>query len=508
MLIEFLADHGSNKVGEVIDVQATIGRAYVDAGVAKESDTLSAMRSMLKAEQDKANEALKAQLEEVKRGLIPSATSGPPSRGLAFDDRGVPIHGGRIEGTESPADRGSQCLADVMRCIAWQGGMNTPPGLREMANQRLRSVYKFDEVKYEVDEQSGRIFEIRTDGSTGQVYRTGTESMGGGPSYGFLVKPEYYKTLFSVMIEDSIIAPEAMQIPIGQAVELKWPALDQFGTPTAGQSSAYAGVSLYRATEIQQRTASDAKTSMIDFKITDLTGFTSLSRDLLSDAFIAADALIQRIFGMAFAWKTDYEYLNGTGIGQPRGILNSPATLTVTRGTGSHIEYEDIVGMQAKLHPTCWKNAFWVTNVTCIPDLQAIKNHAGNYVYQPNSLVAQGMTPSIMGTRPEGGGERGVTTAGDRFRFQGWLQGLPLKFSEKVPVLGTQGDLMLVSPAMSYGIAMRQGLEVGLSEHFYFDTDRIAFRFKLRNDAQSLWRAPYQQADGSNTQVSPFVVLK
>ena len=41
------------------------------------------------------------------------------------------------------------------------------------------------------------------------------------------------------------------------------------------------------------------------------------------------------------------------------------------------------------------------------------------------------------------------------------------------------------------------GLENGdESEHFLFDTDRIAVRWKLRNDAKPLLRGPYVQSDG------------
>jgi len=35
----------------------------------------------------------------------------------------------------------------------------------------------------------------------------------------------------------------------------------------------------------------------------------------------------------------------------------------------------------------------------------------------------------------------------------------------------------------------------------------VAYRFKIRHDMKPLWRAPYQQADGSSTQVAPFVIL-
>ncbi len=91
-------------------------------------------------------------------------------------------------------------------------------------------------------------------------------------------------------------------------------------------------------------------------------------------------------------------------------------------------------------------------------------------------------------------------------RPMGDLLGFPVYFSEKVAVLGSTGDLNLVAPSQ-YGYARRSGMEVAVSEHFYFDTDRIAYRMKQRHDGKSLWRAPYIQADGSSTNVAPFVML-
>jgi HK97 family phage major capsid protein len=93
-----------------------------------------------------------------------------------------------------------------------------------------------------------------------------------------------------------------------------------------------------------------------------------------------------------------------------------------------------------------------------------------------------------------------------KYKAMGTLLGLPIRFTEKVPALGTTGCLSLIDPTQ-YGTADRQGLEVGISEHFLFDTDQIAFRFKIRNDGQPLWLAPYTSADAAATKFSPFVQL-
>jgi HK97 family phage major capsid protein len=383
--------------------------------------------------------------------------------------------------------------------------------MKEWASKRLQKYYGFARNDYETQPNGDLAMITRNaDGSTsretiiraGDITRAGTESMSGAATYGYLIKPEFYGTIYRFAIENSVMEPFATTIPVGPALELWWPAFDQYQTPIAGQSAAYAGVQLFRKGEITQRTYSDAKLSQIQFKITDLTGFTPLSRDLLMDNYIAADAMIQELFGMAFAWKKDYEFIQGTGIGQPQGFFGAPALIQIDRtvkGTAGDIQFENLTQMLSALHPSCWQGSHWITNVTTIPTLLAIKNHAGAYVYQPNALMTQAMQPTLMSP--------GLAMQNNYFRAQGTLLGFPLFFSEKVPILGQPGDLNLVH-GKSYGIASREGLEIGLSEHFLFDTDQISFRFKLRNDGKPLWRSYYQQADGSNTKVSPFIQLK
>ena len=138
--------------------------------------------------------------------------------------------------------------------------------------------------------------------------------------------------------------------------------------------------------------------------------------------------------------------------------------------------------------------------ILVLPFSVPILSDGTNYVFQPNALISQAMKLSAM---EKSLGGRGAELM---HRPMGDLLGFPVYFSEKVPTLGLTGDLSLVAPSQ-FGVARREGLEMGVSEHFYFSTDLVAYRGKLRHDMKPLWRAPYQQADGSNTQVSPFVIL-
>ncbi len=505
MHVEFLQDWGAWKTGQISDeIQDGVGDALIKAGQAKRSDSMAYMRSAIASEMAKMRDETAA---SVKAALTESrgAPKGPPG-GKELNKE---IE--RIDHVSSPVDRDLQgnerthSFGEFCQSVALVQGVDTPHQLRALAIKKLRDRYGAEQCSYEIDDKTGEIKTTTTrtlNYGMETITRTGTESLGGGPTYGFALKPEYMGTLFEIPMEQSVFSEATFGVPMGNALELRWPAMDQYSAPTTvngiKQSAVFAGFTLGYVGETTARPASDGKLSDITFKIVDLTGFTDMSRDLLSDNYIAMDSMATRVFGRAFTWMEDYMGITGTGLGQPEGFLNSQATIGYDRGTASHIYFADLVNMQQLLHPMCWPGARWIAHITTLTELQAIQVSAGVYVYQPNALISQAMTPSMMQGSTYSSGEK-------IYRPMGQMLGWPVYFTEKVPVLGSTGDLNLVCPDQ-YGYARRAGLEVGLSEHFYFSTDRIAFRFKKRHDGKSLWRAPYTQLDGTQ-KVSPFVTL-
>ena len=77
--------------------------------------------------------------------------------------------------------------------------------------------------------------------------------------------------------------------------------------------------------------------------------------------------------------------------------------------------------------------------------------------------------------------------------------------TEKVPALGTKGDLMLLDPSF-YVIGDRMQIEIAASEHVNFLKNQMTWRVVERVDGQPWLDKPVTLQDGA-TQVSPFVVL-
>ena len=509
MIIEMTSDIGDlYKAGQIIELSDDKARTVISLGQAKESDAAALLRATNKADMDR----FKAELLGEIRGLKPTSKDAKPPSTDGVDFTRLDAMPGPDPAKLKQEERWYHA-GQMVRALLCVQSSDAAPEDRDWGRGMLNKLYCKERVSYKVTDEDESRGVQRYNENIG-ITRTGTESVSGGPTYGFLVKPEWSEQLFRIPIEESVIEPYAFQIPVGQALEFKQPALDQYGTPASGQSSAYAGFSITRKGEITQRGYSDGKVNEIDYKITDLTAFTTYSRDLDADAFIRIGAMISQCLGQGFQWKKDYEFIQGNGVGMPMGILNAgaaaanlnPSILNVNRAAANVIYYEDIVGMMKKIHPAYWREMYWITNsAQTLDQLIAIKTSAsGNaFVFQPNSLIGQWMTPKLMG--------EGEPYNNLLYRAEGLLQGKPVLFSEKLPQLGSTGDLILCNPRYAYGVATRMGLEMLLSEHFLFDTDRIAVKWKLRNDAKPLLRAPYTQSDGGitsgNSQTSWCCVL-
>jgi HK97 family phage major capsid protein len=492
MFVKLLSNVADHKAGAILSVDDAVARSYIDAKLAEESSQDAHIEAMVGAQIARATEALKDDLGEIARKFSSAPSNGPPSKGLKFDENGVPFDG-TVEGTESPADRGAdgkaieRGLGEIVSLIG-RTSTKAPADVQRHADQRLTEVFKLERVS-------------DFNGKGQDIARTGTESLSGGAGYGYLVKPERLAGYFEIAMEDSLIEPFVRNIPVGATDNVLWPALDQNFIPGIGQTASAAGIRVFRKGEITRRQPSDAQIREIQFKIADLTGYTALSRDLIADNYISSVAIVQDLFLRALAFTKDFEYVNGDGVGRPMGIRKSNALLTATRKAANKICLEDLQSMMAIFHQGRARSSMWIAHQSCFTELANVKFGGTNApAFLPNASIDQTSAVSLVS---------GSSSSDVRFVTQGTLLGRPIRFTtDKLELLGTPGDIMLVD-ASSYGVASRQGVEIGVSDQFLFDTDQIAYRFKIRNDAKSLWTSAYNSTtpSGGNFKTSPFVQL-
>jgi HK97 family phage major capsid protein len=193
--------------------------------------------------------------------------------------------------------------------------------------------------------------------------------------------------------------------------------------------------------------------------------------------------LINEIFPEAIAWFEDIAFIDGSGVGEPLGFLNSPAMVSVSKETGqaaTTIVWENLVKMYSRMLPSSLNNAVWIAHIDTFPELATMSlsvGTGGSAIWLSNGVGAPPM--SILGR--------------------------PVIFSEKMETLGTAGDIVLADLS-HYLIGDRQAIQADTSPHYRFQTDMTSMRFIERVDGRPWLQSAITPQTGSNT-LSPFVQL-
>lgn len=341
----------------------------------------------------------------------------------------------------------------------------------------LTAIRKF-RVNRDLDE---RLAFIDNDGKLAKT--AGHMEIGEDSQGGFLVPEVYRNDLQMIALENAIVRPNgATVIPPIKTDSVKIPYVND----ASHASSTFGGVVAYWTAEAAAKTASKPTFGQMELTPHKLAGLTYTSNELLADSAIALEPLIKRMFGSAWGYFEDDAFINGTGAGQPLGILNCNCLKSVYRNTVNRVMLEDLAEMYACMLGPSRDYATWVINPSVIPDL--LELGSGNAADASGKILV--FTKDVQG-KP---------------RWEIW--GRPVFISEKMQALGTQGDIGYFDMRY-YFIFDRQPLTIDVSTHVAFTTDETCWRFVLRVAGQC-WPPTTltpRHAGAPVTTQSPFVVL-
>lgn len=299
----------------------------------------------------------------------------------------------------------------------------------------------------------------------------------GIPAFGgFAVPEEYGAFLMDTSLEGEIIRPRATVWPMASETK-KVPAFDG----AEHMNGLFGGIAGQWLSEGETGIKQSGKLRLVQLTAKKLACFSQASNELIADGMsfeqMLADALVK-----AVGWYMDYAFINGTGEGQPLGIINDPALITVPKEEGqgaATITYNNVVSMFSRLAPHCFKNAIWLANPSVIPQLLTM-------------TIAIGTGgPQIPVLREESG------------KFT--LLGKEICFTEKCPALGIKGDLILADLSQ-YVIGLRKEIALDRSNAPGWTEDMTDYRVIVRVDGQGTWDKPLTPKHG--TGLSWVVVLE
>ena len=295
-------------------------------------------------------------------------------------------------------------------------------------------------------------------------------------SAGTLVPEEFRSQIYELALEGAVVRPRASVITMtGGSISL--PYVDV----TTHVGSFFGGMTFNWTPEGGTITASEAKFGRVKLEANKLTGGARVPNELWNDA-PALNSWLMRSAPAGINFTEDVAFITGNGVGQPLGVQNSPAVISVTKETNqvaATIVTENILKMYARVVPQSLGNTVWLANPTTFPQLMTLSIAVGTGG-APVSLVNIHASPTMT------------------------MLGRPLVLTEKVPALGAAGDIGLYDFGF-YLIGDRQAVSLESSEHSRFMNDETELRLILRVDGRPWIQSALTPTNGDS--LSPFVIL-
>ena len=183
-----------------------------------------------------------------------------------------------------------------------------------------------------------------------------------------------------------------------------------------------------------------------------------VSEELLNDAAFDLEGYFSSEFARRIGNKEEDAFFNGDGTGKPLGVLadNGGAEVGVTAASATAITADEIIDLFYSLKSPYRKNAIWVLNDSTIKAIRKLKDHNGQYLWQP--ALRDGEYDTILGKR--------------------------IFTSPYAPEIGAGAKSIAFGDFSYYWIGDRQGVSFKRLNERYAETGQVGFIATKRVDAK------------------------
>jgi HK97 family phage major capsid protein len=198
----------------------------------------------------------------------------------------------------------------------------------------------------------------------------------GIPSSGGIIVPEPLAAQWlDDSIESEIIRPKATVWAMESATRKVpgWDAANQAGGVLFG------GFKMEFLSEEGEGNKQTGKLRMIQLSANKGAIFVDISNELREDGQ-GFESQLDRAMRTSIGYGLDQYFIGGSGAGQPLGIRNDPAKVTIAKESGQvkdTIIYENLTKMFARMYPAGQQRAIWLANSTVIVPLLSLSISVG-----------------------------------------------------------------------------------------------------------------------------------
>lgn len=178
-----------------------------------------------------------------------------------------------------------------------------------------------------------------------------------------------------------------------------------------------------------------------------------VSEELLQDSAVDVEAFLAAAFSRSFGVLEELAFVNGTGVGQPRGILLD-APIGITAAAAAAITGDELIRLFHALPAPYRSRASWVMHDGTALAVRLLKDTTGQYLWQPGLQAGQP----------------------DR------LLGRPVLTSAGMPAMAAGARSVLFADLSYYWIADRAGMVLQRLVEIFATSGRVGFRMFRRTD--------------------------
>lgn len=243
-----------------------------------------------------------------------------------------------------------------------------------------------------------------------------------------------------------------------------------------GQSASAGGVKTAKRKEGAVYVDTELSLEELLWNVSDFASGELKATKLQMKAAPMIEALLKDAIREAVANKKEWCVFQGSGNGEPLGILNWAGVITVTEDTDNTFVAADLDEMVSRHFVSDPSKTAWFYSYGAYTQIGPLA--------RPNVAVSgnRGETPMTV------------------------LDGKPHYKSQHLPAIGTDGYVVL-GDFSKYIMFEYDGLYIDFSEHIYKNVGKVAWFFGQWLDGKPIMPTSITLEDGATT-VSPFVIIK
>ncbi len=212
-----------------------------------------------------------------------------------------------------------------------------------------------------------------------------TLTVASDPSAGYLAPPEFGRELFKNMVEFSPIRNYARVVQI-TGPEIRYPRR-------------VSGTTAYWVDEIEDRTGSEPTFEQVTLTPWELATFTEVSNQLLEDSAFNLEQELRLDYAESFGKKESAAFVAGTGVKQPKGVLQAAGVAEIVTGKADGFAATDPADALIRMYhalPTAYaQRGAWLMNRNVMGTMRLWKDAQGRYLL--NEPITEGAPMTLLG---------------------------------------------------------------------------------------------------------------